>query len=227
MHKITDELVQPFDFPGGLAVRFELLGGLPGDQRPRESDAVAQPCRADPDMVRRERFGRMHGVLTRSGDRIEDHGNGCARGADKGQGVRDGLQIEDGGPAGDQHQVGRPGGFQRGSVGMGRGVEVEHFASRFPHALHFLRQATGVSRENDRQIGLAAIRPIGSGSLGIEVDHRRVAAGRGGSDGQVQGEGGFSRAPFLADDGDGFHRLIVHTFTCAHVNKFKRARVHE
>ena len=74
MHKITDELVHLFDFPGGLAVRRVFLSGEPGNQRPRESDAVAQPCRADPYMVSRERLGRMSRVLTRRGYGIEDHG---------------------------------------------------------------------------------------------------------------------------------------------------------
>ena len=147
-------------------------------------------------MVRCERLGRMSGVLTRRGYDIEDHGNGRTRSTDEGQSVRDRFQIEDGGTAGDQYQVGRPGGFQRGTVGMGRGVQVEHFTAGFPHALLYVRLVPGVSGENDRQFGIAAIGPILCRDLGIEVDHRRVASGCGGSDSQMQGESRFSRAPF-------------------------------
>ena len=110
-------------------------------------------------------------------------------------------------------QVGRPGSFQRGAVGMGRGVQAEHFTAHFPNSSDFMRQAPGVSGENDRQLGIAAVRPIRSGSLGIEVDHGRVAPGRGGSEGQMQGESGFPRTAFLAADGDGFHWRIVNTTT--------------
>ena len=76
-----------------------------------------------------------------------------------------------------------------------------------------------MSGENDRQLGAAAVGPVGGGSLGIEVDHGGVAPGLGGSDGQVQGQGGFPGTAFLADDGNGFHERIVNVCTSAIVHE--------
>ena len=74
-----------------------------------------------------------------------------------------------------------------------------------------------MSREHDGQLRFAAVRPVGGGSLRIEVDDGGVLSERGRSDGQVQGQGGFSGAAFLADDGDGFHRRSLHNIKSANV----------
>ena len=44
-----------------------------------------------------------------------------------------------------------------------------------------------------------------------------LLSGRGRSDGQVQGQGGFTGTAFLADDGDGFHRRSLHNINPANV----------
>ena len=62
-----------------------------------------------------------------------------------------------------------------------------------------------MGREHNGQLGSAAVRPIGGGGLGVEVDHRRIAPSPCGSHSQVQGNCRFSRSPFLADNGDGLH----------------------
>lgn len=63
-----------------------------------------------------------------------------------------------------------------------------------------------MSRQHDGQLLLTAVRSVGGRSLWIEVDDGGGLPGSGGSDGEVQGEGGFPGATFLADDGDGLHR---------------------
>lgn len=169
-------------------------------------------------MVRGEGLFGLSRVLPRRGDGIEDDGDGLAGGVQEAERIGDRLQIDDGGPAGDEDQVGRPGGFERRTVGMGRGVKVEHLASGLAHAADFIMQAPGVSRQYDRQLGAAAVGPVGRRCLGIEVDHGRVAPGRGGSDSEVQGLGGFPGTAFLADDCNGFHERIVNVCTCEHVH---------
>ena len=47
----------------------------------------------------------------------------------------------------------------------------------------------------------------------------------GANDGEVQGEGGFSGFPLLADEDDGIHERIVHTFTCAQAQEFTSSRM--
>ena len=89
-----------------------------------------------------------------------------------------------------------------------------------------------MSRQYDRQLRFPAVRPVGGGSLGIEVDDGGVLTGSGRSDGEVQGQGGLSGAAFLADDGDGFHERIVNVCTSTIVReiticvKAKRADQH-
>ena len=62
-----------------------------------------------------------------------------------------------------------------------------------------------MGREHNGQLGSAAVRPISGGGLGVEVDHRRIAASPYGSHRQVQGNCRFPRSSFLADNGDGLH----------------------
>ena len=71
---------------------------------------MRRPSRAGQvlDLVRGEGLLGKSRVLTGRGDGIEDHGDGLAGCAQEGERVGDRLQIEDGRPAGDQDQVGRP-----------------------------------------------------------------------------------------------------------------------
>ncbi len=102
MHTCTNELMHTVDLSGGLAVGFELLSGLSGDQGPCEGAAPAQPCGTGLDLMRGEGLLSLSRVLARGGDGVEDHGDGLAGGAQEGERIGDRLQIEDGGPAGDQ-----------------------------------------------------------------------------------------------------------------------------
>lgn len=73
-------------------------------------------------------------VLPGGGDRVEHDENGSAGGSKEGEGIGDGLEIEDRRPAGDQNQIGGTRRLQRGAVGMRGGIDVEHFSSDLANA---------------------------------------------------------------------------------------------
>ena len=158
------------NYTSGLAIGLELLSGLAADERTREGHTAAQADGTGFDLVGREGFLGLPHVLTRGGDRVEHDQNGLAGGAQEGE------RVDDRRPAGDQNQVGRPGGCGRRAVRMRHGVDVEHLAYGLANAADFVRQAPGVSRKHDRLLGFAAVGPVGGGGLGIEVDHGGVAS---------------------------------------------------
>jgi hypothetical protein len=57
--------------------------------------------------------------------------------------------------------------------------------------------------------GPPAVAPIGGASLRVEVDDRGLDPGKPGRYGQMDGEGGFARAPLLAQDRYNFHCLVL------------------
>ena len=91
------------------------------------------------------------------------------------------------------------------NVRMGGCVQIKDFTSYLLHPGHFMAEAARMGREHNGQLGSAAVRPISGGGLGVEVDHRRIAASPYGSHRQVQGNCRFPRSSFLADNGDGLH----------------------
>ena len=154
-------------------------------------------------------------VLTRSGDRVENHENGCGGGAKEGERLVDRLQIEDRRPAGDQHQIGGLSCFKRGAVGVRRGIDVEHPAADLADPRDLVTQAARVSRQHYGEFRFAAVRSVGGRFQRIEVDDGGVVSGSGRNDGQVKSEVGFSGDAFPADEGDGFHRRPLHNVKSA------------
>ena len=169
---------------------------LGGDERARKCDATAEADGAGFDMVGSELGFSSLRVLTRSGDRVENHENGCGGGAKEGERLVDRLQIEDRRPAGDQYQIGGLSSFKRGAVGERCGIDVEHLDARLADPRDLVMQAARVSRQHYGEFRFAAVRPVSGRCLRIEVDDGGVVSGSGRNDGQVQGQGGLPGPPF-------------------------------
>ena len=84
--------------------------------------------------------------------------------------------------------------FERGAVGVGRGVEVEQIDAGRQRPIQLGTQAARRGRKHGGECRLAAVGPMRGAGLGIEVDDRGVSARLGRRDGQMEGERCFSRS---------------------------------
>ena len=90
-------------------------------------------------------------------------------------------------------------------VRVGRGVHHHHLPAGVLYLSQLVAQPTGVDRPDHRQLGRAAVSPIGSRGLGVEVKDGRIATSRARRDGPMQGQGSLARSSLLADDRHHFH----------------------
>ena len=101
------------------------------------------------------------------------HGEGIARQGEHLDRRRHRLQVDYLGPAGNDHQVGRPGGLQRGRFRPRRRIENNggHAlgTSRIEGRPEPRRRDVG----NDRERGLPAIAPMAGRGLWVEVENDR------------------------------------------------------
>ena len=106
-----------------------------------------------------------------------------------------------------KHQVGRARNFERGAVGVGRGVEVEQIDAGRQRPIQLGTQAARRGRQDGGACRLAAVGPMRGAGLRVEVDDRGVSASLDRRDGQMEGERRFPAPAFLADKGDRAHAL--------------------
>ena len=126
------ELMQVFNFLGGLAPGLDLLGGLAADKGARERHAVAQPRGAGLNVEFSEGIGGFPGFMTLGCGRVEDRVDGLAGGLHELERGGDGLDVEDGSPARHEDEVRGLGGVEGGPVGVRRGVEDEDLTAGVP-----------------------------------------------------------------------------------------------
>ena len=106
------EFMQVFNLLGSLAPGVDLLGGLAADKGARERNAVAQPRGAGMDVQLGEGLGSLPGFVTLGCGRVEDRVDRLAGGLHELERGGDGLNVEDGSPAGHEDEVRGPGGLE-------------------------------------------------------------------------------------------------------------------
>ena len=125
MQECMHESMQVCNFLSGLAPGIDLLSGLPADKGTCERDAVSQPCGADLNVQLCEGFGSLPGFVTLRRGRVEDGVDRLTGGLEELKRRGDGLDVEDGGPAGHEDDACGLGGVEGGPVGVRRGIENE------------------------------------------------------------------------------------------------------
>lgn len=169
-----------------------------------EGDAVVEHHRRDHRSLGRQAPPRLlDQAAADRGGRQDDEGD-LPRDIREFAGGFDRIQVERGRPAGNQDQVGRPGGRQRRTIGVRRSVD-HHQAGPVPLGRgEQLGKPLGMVADHLR-IPVAFVAPSSRTRLGVEIDDGRLDPGRRGGHRDMDRERGFACATFLADHCDRLH----------------------
>jgi len=141
---------------------------------------------------------------------IEDDGGAFAFAElDQAEGVFDGVQVGGGGAAGHENEIGDVQGVAGRHVRTAGGVDEDQVGVLRSGLLDQGRELRGRGFDHRGRSGAAALAPFVGGCLRVDIEEGDALAMALGADGQMRGKGAFSGTPLLADQGDGFHGLIL------------------
>ena len=117
----------------------------------------------------------------------------------------DGPQVEDRRAARDQDEVGRPGGGQRGALGVGGRVDDGERRSRLAGGIQHLGEAGRLGGDHGGLCPPRVVPPAGGAGLRVEVDDRPPAFRLLGGDGEMDGQRRLAGPALLRNDRDCLH----------------------